>query len=391
MRAGEAGAWGRVCWIVPWKGRWTGLLLAAAVGAGAGCAGGPDLPPEVEGWGLTVETARLQPTLRVFNFPDYLDPELVRDFRQAYGVRVVQDFFDTNEAMMARLRAGGGRQFDLVVASDYAVEMMAAAGELEPLDPDLLPNRRHLHPRFQELPYDPDGRWSVPYQWGTTGIGVRTDRVEGDPARLATWGVFFDPDAPPYRFALLDDPRETIGAALLYLGHSVNSTDESELAAAEALVARARDRAVAFTPATTGRDLLVAGEVDLAHNHSGDVAVARDERGDVVYLLPREGAVIWADNMVIPAGSAGSYTAHVFMNFLLDPENGARLTNEIRYLSPNQGAWPHLDPELREEATRVLDAEAAGDGRLEFIRDVGEERRVFDRLWTRVRAGGGGG
>jgi spermidine/putrescine transport system substrate-binding protein len=265
---------------------------------------------------------------------------------------VVQDFFDTNEAMMARLRAGGGRQFDLVVASDYAVEMMAAAGELEPLDPELLPNRRHLHPRFQGLPYDPDGRWSVPYQWGTTGIGVRTDRVEGDPARLATWGVFFDPDAPPYRFALLDDPRETIGAALLYLGHSVNSTDESELAAAEALVARARDRAVAFTPATTGRDLLVAGEVDLAHNHSGDVAVAREERGDVVYLLPREGAVIWADNMVIPAGSAGSYTAHVFMNFLLDPENGARLTNEIRYLSPNEGAWPHLDPELREEATR---------------------------------------
>jgi spermidine/putrescine transport system substrate-binding protein len=360
------------------------LLLVLA----AGCGSGPDLPPEVERWGLTVETARLQPTLRVFNFPDYLDPDLIRLFRETYGVRVVQDFFDTNEAMMARVRAGGGRQFDLVVASDYAVEMMTAAGELDPLDPELLPNRNHLHPRFLGLPYDPENRYSVPYQWGTTGLGIRTDRIQGDPQALATWATLFEAEGPPLRFALLDDPRETIGAALLYLGYSVNSTDDGELARAEALLARARDRAVAFTPATTGRDLLVAGEVDLAHNHSGDVAAARQDRSGILYLIPREGAVIWADNMVIPSGSSGSYTAHVFMNFLLDPEIGARLTNDIRYHSPNEGAWPNLDPELLEEMEQVM-AEGGMD-RLEFIRDVGEDRRKFDRLWTRVRAGGGG-
>jgi spermidine/putrescine transport system substrate-binding protein len=371
--------------------RWLARLVMAGLAAvvAVGCGSRGDLPPEVEAYGLRVETARLQPTLRLFNFPEYLDPALIRLFRETYGVRVVQDFFDTNEAMLARLRAGGGSQFDLVIASDYAVEMMAEAGELEPLDQGLLPNLVHLHPRFVGLPYDREGRYSVPYQWGTTGLGIRGDRVEGRPEAWATWATLFEAGAAPGRFALLDDPRETIGAALLYLGFSVNSTDDGELARAEALLAGARDRAVAFTPASTGRDLLVAGEVDLVHSHSGEIAAARQDRPAVAYLIPREGAVIWADNMVVPAGSPGAYTAHVFMNFILDPEVGARLTNDTRYHSPNQAAWTLLDPELREEVERLQEGDRMD--RLEFIEDVGEDRRKFDRLWTRLRAGGGGG
>jgi spermidine/putrescine transport system substrate-binding protein len=367
------------------------LLAVVAVGAPLAGCGGPDLPSEIEGYGLVVETARLAPTLRLFNFPDYLDPALAREFRERYGVRIVQDYFDTNEAMMARLRAGAPGTFDLVVASDYAVSMLAESGLLAPLDPALLPNRANLHPDFTGLPYDPDGRYSVPYQWGTTGIGIRVDRVgaatDAEIEALATWGVLFDPARTVGRFALLDDPRESIGAALLYLGHSVNTTDPAHLARAEALLAGARDRAVAFTPATTGRDLLVAGEVDVSHNHSGDIAVAQGERSDVAFLVPREGAVIWADNLVIPAGGANAYTAHVFINFLLDAENGARLTEEIRYLSPNRAAWTHLPAEIREEHEEALDPERLAP--LEFIADLGAERRLFDQLWTRVKAGGG--
>lgn len=353
----------------------------------AACGDGRDLPPEITAYGLTVESSRLSSTLRLFNFPDYLDPDLVAEFRRTYGVRVVQDFFDTNEAMMARLRAGGGGGFDLVVASDYAVGMLAEDGLLLPVDPQLLPNRQDLHPLFVGLPFDPGNRFSVPYQWGTTGIGIRSDRVTGDEDSWATWGLLFDPELQVGRFALLDDPRESVGAALLYLGHSVNTTDAGALAAAEALLARTRDRAAAFTPATTGRDLLVAGELDISHNHSGDIAVAQEERDDVVYVIPREGAVLWADNMVIPAGSGAAYTAHVFMNFILDPAVGARLTNFTRYASPNRAAWPRLDAELREEMDELLDGGVLD--RLESIEDVGEARRAFDQLWTRVKAGAG--
>lgn len=357
------------------------ILLAS------GCGGGPDLPERFTAHGLTVERDSLTATLRLFNFPDYLDPDLVREFRTTYGVRIVQDFFDTNEGMMARLRAGGTGAFDVVVASDYAVAMLAADGLLQPVDPGLLPNRRHLHPRFTGLPYDPEGRFSVPYQWGTTGLGIRSDRARGDAESWASWGVLFDPEAAVGRFALLDDPRETVGAALIWLGHSVNTTDPEALAEAEALLARTRDRAAAFTPATTGRDLLVAGELDVSHNHSGDIGMAREERDDIVYVIPREGAVVWADNLVIPAGSRAAYTAHVFMNFILDPEVGARLTNFTRYASPNAAAWEGLDDELRQEMDELM--EGGMLDRLEFIADLGEGRRDFDQLWTRIKAGVG--
>lgn len=351
-----------------------------------GCGEPPEpLPPEITAYGLTVESARLAPTLRLFNFPDYLDPGLVDEFAEVYGVDIVQDFFDTNEAMLARLQAGGGGGgFDVVVASDYMVGILVEDDRLQPLDPTLLPNRGGLHDLFTALPFDPENRFSVPYQWGTTGLGIRTDRVVGSEEDWATWGLIFDP-ARGARFALLDDPRESIGAALLYLGYSVNSTEPGELALAELLLSQTRDRAAAFTPATTGRDLLVAGELDVSHNHSGDIGAAQEESEVVAYVIPREGAVVWADNMVIPRGSDAAYTAHVFMNFILDPAVGARLTNYSRYSSPNEAAWPMLDDELRARMDLLL--EGGGMDRLEFIEDQGEDRRLYDQMWTRIKAG----
>ena len=117
------------------------------------------------------------------------------------------------------------------------------------------------------------------------------------------------------------------------------------------------------------------------------IAAAQEERDDIVYVIPREGAVVWADNMVIPAGNASAYTAHVFMNFILDPGVGARLTNFTRYASPNREAWPRLDPDLRGDMEGLLEGGLLD--RMQFIEDVGEERRSFDQLWTRVKAGAG--
>jgi len=358
------------------------LLLVAGCGSDT-----PERPDEIEAYGLNVETARLAPTLRLFNFPDYMDPELLAEFEEIYGVRVIQDFFDTNEAMIARLQAGRGGDFDLIVPSDYAVEILAEAGLLAEIDHGLLPNLSNLHPFFVSPPFDEGNRYSIPFQWGTTGIGLRTDRFRGDFEEAASWAILFDPARQIGRFALLDDPRETIGAALLYLGHDVNTTDDRHLAAAEAVLASAASRALAFTPATTGRDLLTAGEFDLSHNHSGEIIVAAEEDPAIVYLLPEEGAIVWMDNMAIPAGSPNTYTAHVFMNFILDAVNGARLTEAIWYSSPNLASWDHLDEELRAEHEGFLEPGAMD--RLHFLSDAGSDRRKFDELWTRVKAGVG--
>lgn len=364
------------------------LGSVAALALAVACGGEEARRPAViEAHGLRVDASRLSEELYVFNFPDYLAPSLVEEFRETYGVRIVQDYFDTNEAMLAKLRAGGTGSYDVVVASDYAVGVLVAQELVEPLDTANIPNRTHLDPRFLGLPFDPENRYSFAYQWGTTGIGYRKDRVSRPPDSLRSWAVLFEEGMGAGPFTLLDDPRETIGAALTYLGHSVNSTDSSALAEAESLLLGARDRATAFMVATSARDLLSAGELALAHNHGGDVATAQAEDTAIGYFVPDEGGVIWADNVVVPRGARHKYTAEVFINFVLDPENGAALTNETRYASPNADALPMIDEELRSNPTVYPDSAVLD--RLEFIRDLGADRRLYDRIWTRLKAGGG--
>jgi spermidine/putrescine transport system substrate-binding protein len=357
------------------------LVLAAACGS-------PDLPPVIEAYGLSVERESLGRRLSLFIWPDYLDPALVREFERAYGVRVRIDYYDTNEAMIAKLRAGGTGQYDLVVASDYAVEVLAAQGLAQPLDRANLPNLVNLDPRFTDPPFDPGNVHSVPYQWGTSGIGVRTDLV-ADPARIdASWALLFDPERAAGPFTMLNDPRETIGAALLYLGHSANSTSPEALAEAERLLMEQRGRVLTYAPFATARDLLGSGDATVAHNYSGDVLMVKEEVAAVEYLIPREGSIIWTDNLLVPRGAPNQRLAEVFINFILDAEVGARLSDYTYYATPNAAALPLVSEALRGDRSIYPEPEVLE--KLEFLRDVGEARVLYDRIWTRLRAGAGG-
>jgi len=202
-----------------------------------------------------------------------------------------------------------------------------------------------------------------------------------------SWGLVFDPAQQPGPFTMLNDPRETIGAALLYLGHSANSTDPSELAAAERLLLEQRDRVLTYAPFATARDLLGSGDAAVAHNYSGDVLMVQEEVPEVRYLIPREGAIVWTDNLAVPTGAPHRVLAHAFMNFILDAEVGARLAEFTRYASPNRAALPLLDGALRTD--RSIYPDSAVLERLELLRDLGEARALYDRIWTRLRAGAG--
>ena len=363
------------------------LLLALALGTGACGAGEPAVSGTVDAYGLSVERDSLGPVLNLFIFSDYLDPELVEEFERTYGVRVQIDYFDTNEAMIAKLQAGGTGQYDLVVASDFAVEVLLGQGLLQPLDRAMIPNLANLDERFADQPSDPGSRHTVAYQWGTTGLGVRTDLVTGS-AVEPSWALVFDPTREPGPFTMLSDPRETIGAALLYLGHSVNSTDPVELEAAERLLLAQRSRVLTYAPFATARDLLGSGDATVAHNFSGDVLMVQEEVPEIAYLIPREGAIVWTDNLAIPAGAPQKRLAEVFMNFILDAEVGARLSEFTHYATPNRASLPLVDAEIRED--RSIYPDSAVLARLEFVRDVGEARALYDRIWTRLRAGAGG-
>ena len=301
------------------------------------------------------EPGEVDGNLNLYNWSEYIPygslaadfevDDLIAKFEAEYGVQVVLTEYDSNETMLAQVEAGGA-PFDLVVPSDYMVEIMADEGLLVALNHGAIPNLVNLDPNFASPPYDPDNTHSVPYQWGTTGIGFSYDVLDDEEG--ISWGVIFDPEMRAEyagRITLLDDERETLGAALKYLGYSLNTTNQDELDEAVALIQEARADLAAFESEAFS-DLLVQGQTLVAHGWNGDFFSAYDgattDDFDAYeafgYAIPVEGGVVWVDTMAIPTTAESPCTAHAFINFILDAENGATLTNYNFYASPNEAA-----------------------------------------------------
>ena len=320
------------------------LLLPIALVATA-CGGDADDGGEA----AACEVDETDGDLAIYNWAEYIDPELLEDFEQEFGVSVTMDVYDSNEAMQPIIAAGNSG-FDLIVPSDYMVAILIAGGTIQPLQKDAIPNLSNISSDFQNLIYDPAGDYSVPYQWGTTGLAVDTAVVGADFPR--TWGLVFDPaiaDQYSGSISLLNDPRETLGAALKYLGYSLNTTDEGELQEATDLVASTRDRLAAFNT-DSADEFLTTGETAIAHGYSGDMFTQfldTDDPSRYVYFVPEEGGTRWIDNMAIPFDAGSRCTAHTFINWLLNGEQGAALSNYNYYATPNTAAVDGLDEELR--------------------------------------------
>ncbi len=319
------------------------------------------------------EVGQTDGDLNIFNWAEYIDPELVDAFAAEFGVEVTIDAYDSNEAMQPIISAGNSG-YDLIVPSDYMVAILIAGEDIQPLDKDAIPNAANISPDFENLIYDPDGAYSIPYQWGTTGIAVDTAVVGTDFPR--SWSIIFDAgiaDAYAGRISLLNDPRETLGAALKYLGYSLNTTDEGELEEAKELVAEARGRVAAFDT-DQADELLTTGETAIAHGYSGDMFTQFLETEDpsrYVYFVPVEGGTRWIDNMAIPHDAPNPCSAHTFINWILDGENGAALSNWNYYSTPNSAALDGLDEDLLDF---VNDPSVIPGGveSLESIQDTGD-------------------
>lgn len=363
------------------------LLALVALGCGGGAGPAADAGP-VQAYGVEATRAEIGTELKLYLYPDYIDPALVTKFEAVYGVKVIVDYFDTNEALIAKLQAGGTGLYDVIVPSEYGVTILAKNGLLEKLDHARIPNMKNLLPRFRNPPFDPGNQFTTCFMWGTTGIGYRKDLLPKDAPAIDSWAMVFDPKYEALgAFAMLDDQRETIGAALKYLGYSLNSVKPDELAKAEALLQDQRKRVLNYAASSNGRDLLSSGDVVMVHNFSGDIAMARDENPMIAYAIPKEGSSIWTDSMAIPKGAKNKTGAQLFMNFILDPENGAQLAHFCHYGSPNAHVPALLPKEEREDpATYPPEAVIA---KQEFIQDIGDAEKLYAEIWTRLRAGGG--
>lgn len=333
-----------------------------------------EAPPEEAG----------EKVLNFYNWSEYIEPEIFALFEEETGIKVVEDTFGSNEDLLAKLQ-GGATGYDVIVPSDYMVATMVELGMLAEIDHSKLENFANLDPSFTDPPYDPGLAHCVPYFWGTTGIGFNWNDWEEAPS---SWEYLFNPEnATEFegRISLLDDMREVLGAALISLGYSPNSTNEAELQEAKEVVLAIKPYVAAFD-SDTYEDNLVTGDVALVLGWSGDVFTAQVEDENIDYVIPEEGAVKWTDNLCITADAAADpqrlEMAYQWIDFLNRPEIAGMNTNFVWYASPNAAAEEFIDPEILGYEAVYPPEEVFT--KLQFLENVGEATELYSRIWTEI-------
>lgn len=316
--------------------------------------------------------------LNVFNWGDYIDESVIKEFEKKYDIKVNYETYDTNEDMYIKVKSGSG-SYDVCFPSDYMIQRMINEDLLLELDFDNIPNFANISERFEDPGYDAASKHSVPYMWGTVGILYNTTMVD-EP--VDSWAILWDPKYSK-NILMLDSQRDSIGVALKYLGFSMNSTNEDELNAAKELLTAQRPLVLAYV----GDDVkskMISGEAALAVVWSGDAIYCQDENPDLMYAIPKEGTNYWVDAMVIPKTAKNKKEAELFINFLCEIETGYKNVDYIGYSSPMDKVVDMLDEEY-------LDNPASNPGddvlaNAEVFVDVGDALRIYDRIWTEVLA-----
>lgn len=314
--------------------------------------------------------------LNLYIWSNYIAPETLRRFEQRYGVKVNVDLYDTNEALLAKVQAGNV-DYDVLCPSNYAVTILLRQGLLAPLDHSALRHFTSLDPRLVDLPFDRGNRYSVPYFWGTAGIAYYKSRV----GTVDSWAALWD-ERFAGRILMLDDPRETLGAALKWRGHSLNSTDPALLREAQRLLLEQKPLVKTYN-SSNFEDVLLSGDVWLAHGWNGQLARAMDRNPDIAYAIPREGSSLFIDTLVIPVSAPHPGLAHAFIDFTLEPEIAAEICRTMRYSTPNRAAVSLLPPDVRGNPAIFPPGDVLA--RVELIEDVSEATVLYDRLWTEVK------
>lgn len=326
-----------------------------------------------------------EPTLNLFNWADYIDPALVTQFEAKCHCKVVESDYESNAEMEAKLRAGGDSQYDVVVPSNYEIAELVAEGLIQPIDHSKLSNFDNLIPRFQNPTYDPDDKYSIPYQWGTTGMVYDPAKIQNPPQG---WALLFDPKVNlSYPFVVpKGEGRGQIGAACAYLGYGFNCSEESQWIAAAKLIQETKKRSnfAGFVDETPALGQMKTGLIAVSMGFNGDVGSCHADGSckTLQYFIPKEGSDIWVDTMAIPTHAPHPELALQFIDFILDAKNGADLSNYNAYASPNAASKPLLDPSL---LTPMFYPTPDEMNRLVFLTPLsGKKLKLFNDIWTTV-------
>lgn len=316
--------------------------------------------------------------LNIFIWSEYIDPKIVADFEREFNCRVVIDLYEDPDSMMAKMAAGGVSGYDIVVPSNRTLPIMVKQGLVAPLRRENIPNLRNIDPQFTNSFFDPDNEFA-PYHWGTTGLFAR--KPKGKPLD-ETWGLIFDPANQPGAFLLLTDLRACIGAALRFKGHSSNTTNREELSEARDLLVEAKKRSLGFESSLGCKNRVLAKGAALGMTYTG--VMGTEEDPETYYFLPREGSEIWMDVLSVPAKAPHRDLAEKFINYFLEAKIAAQNAEFSRNATPNRAALEFLNPSVRTNPAIYPPPEVMR--RLEFTRDLGEHNKLYDELWTQIKA-----
>jgi spermidine/putrescine-binding protein len=317
--------------------------------------------------------------VNVYIWTNYLPQEVVAEFERRTGIHANVDTYDSNEAVLEKLQSGVA-DYDVVVPSDYMLKILGPQGLVQTLDHSRLPHLKNLDPRFLDQKFDPRNGHSVPYLWGTTGIGYDKTKIH-EP--VDSWAVLFDPRHAG-RILMLDDVREVFGAALKRMGRSINERDPAILRQAADMLKQQKPLVRTYNSSDFA-NLLAAGDVDVAQGWNGEMAEAvANSKGRLAYVVPKEGGTLWIDNLAIPKGARNVDAAYAFLDFVMEPEIAAKIVNHVHYAGANRAALPLIDPKLKNDPSIYPPQEVLD--RCELIEDLGETTQLLDRLWTEVKA-----
>lgn len=319
-----------------------------------------------------------KPTLNVYNWGDYIDPDVIKQFEEEFNVKVNYDTFATNEDMYVSI-AKGGTSYDVAFPSDYMIERMIAEGLLAKIDKNNIPNLKYIDEEFLDLDFDPNNEYSVPYMWGTVGILYNKKLVDD---KVDSWDILWN-EKYKGQILMLDSQRDSIGVALKKLGYSLNTRNLDELEKAKEELIKQKPLVYAYVGDEV-KELMVGEEAALAVVWSGDAVALMRENENLAYAIPKEGTNIWFDNMVIPKNAQNKELAEKFINFMNRPEIAAKNAEYIGYSTPNVAAKELLPDDMKNSNVAYPSKEEIAN--TEIFLDVKDALTIYDQIWLEIKS-----
>ncbi len=317
--------------------------------------------------------------LNVYNVGDYIDESLIDKFEKETGIKVQYSTYDTNEMMYQKVKSGSTK-YDLVVPSDYMVSKMRREGMLKKIDFKNIPNIKNIDKKFLNPKYDPKNEYSVPYMWGTLGIAYNDKYV--DKKDIGSWDILWNPKYSG-KILVFDSVRDTMGAALIKLGYSMNTKNQKEIDEAKNLLIKQKKYALAYVN-DEGKDRMVGEDAHIGMFYSGDYPLMKQENPNLKFFVPKEGSNKWVDTMCIPNTAENKKEAEMFINFLLDPQNAKVNTEYIGYSTPNKECLKILDKEIKNDPSGYPDEKLLN--KCEIFIDLGDFLKVYNRAWIELKS-----